>query len=120
MPIPLPTEEPRAPAAASTVRRVTFPPMPVGWYYLCRSGDLWRGPVKADLGHSTFVAFRDTQGKVAVLEGRCSHMGADLSRGAVVDGMLRCPLHGWGYAGDGRCVRIPASGTIPAFACQAA
>jgi nitrite reductase/ring-hydroxylating ferredoxin subunit len=119
MRIPCPTEEARAPAAVAPVRRATFPPVPMGWYYLCRSGDLRRGPAKADLGRSRFVAFRDIQGKVSVLEGRCSHMGADLSRGAVVDGVLRCPLHGWGYAGDGRCVRIPASGTIPPFACQA-
>lgn len=114
-----PTQKARAPDSTVSARRVTFPPVPMGWYYLCRSGHLRSGPAKVVLGRSTFVAFRDTQGTVAVLEGRCSHMGADLSRGTVVGGSLRCPLHGWEYAADGRCVRIPASGTIPPLACQA-
>jgi phenylpropionate dioxygenase-like ring-hydroxylating dioxygenase large terminal subunit len=47
-------------------------------------------------------------------------MGADLARGRVIGGFLRCPLHGWEYGGDGRCVRIPATDRIPPFACQAA
>ena len=47
-------------------------------------------------------------------------MGADLTRGRVIGGALRCPLHGWEYAGDGRCVRIPVTAVIPPFACQAA
>jgi phenylpropionate dioxygenase-like ring-hydroxylating dioxygenase large terminal subunit len=45
-------------------------------------------------------------------------MGADLSRGEVIDGRLRCPLHAWEYAGNGLCVRIPAADPIPRFACQ--
>jgi nitrite reductase/ring-hydroxylating ferredoxin subunit len=113
------TQKARTPDSIVAARRVTFPPVPMGWYYLCRSGHLRTGPAKVVLGRSTFVAFRDTQGTVAVLEGRCSHMGADLSRGTVVGGSLRCPLHGWEYAADGRCVRIPASGTVPPLACQA-
>jgi hypothetical protein len=45
-------------------------------------------------------------------------MGADLSRGEVVDGVIHCPLHDWQFAGDGRCVRIPASPQVPPFARQ--
>jgi phenylpropionate dioxygenase-like ring-hydroxylating dioxygenase large terminal subunit len=47
-------------------------------------------------------------------------MGADLSRGEVIGGRLRCPLHAWEYAGDGRCERVPATDQIPHFACQSA
>jgi phenylpropionate dioxygenase-like ring-hydroxylating dioxygenase large terminal subunit len=72
------------------------------------------------LGEKRFVAFRDSSGKAVVLDARCSHMRADLSRGCVRDGVLHCPLHDWRYAADGRCVRIPASETIPPFARQTA
>jgi phenylpropionate dioxygenase-like ring-hydroxylating dioxygenase large terminal subunit len=71
-----------------------------------------------ELGGSRFVAFRDAAGRAATLNARCSHMGADLSRGTVTGGRLRCPLHAWEYGVDGRCVRIPVSDHVPPFACQ--
>ena len=72
------------------------------------------------LGEKQFVAFRDEQGKAVVLDARCSHMRADLARGCVRGGVIHCPLHDWQYAGDGRCVKIPAANdTIPPFARQA-
>jgi phenylpropionate dioxygenase-like ring-hydroxylating dioxygenase large terminal subunit len=75
--------------------------------------------VRIELVGRTFVAFRDGAGAAVVLDARCSHMGADLSRGCVAGGTLHCPLHDWQYDGGGRCVRIPASGHIPPFARQA-
>ena len=38
----------------------------------------------------------------------CIHRGAKVSLGRVADDCLVCPYHGWSYAADGRCVRIPA------------
>ena len=35
-----------------------------------------------------------------------------LSLGRVCDGQLECAYHGWRFAGDGRCVSIPA---LPGF-----
>lgn len=97
-----------------------FPEVPAGWYYLCRSRDLRPGPVRAAVGGKVFVAFRDASGTAVTLDARCSHMRADLSRGDVVAGRLRCPLHAWEYGGDGGCVRIPATPAIPPFARQPA
>jgi phenylpropionate dioxygenase-like ring-hydroxylating dioxygenase large terminal subunit len=73
-----------------------------------------------ELSDKRFVAFRDVAGQAATLDARCSHMGADLSRGEVTGGRLRCPLHAWEYAADGQCVRIPATHELPPFACQSA
>jgi phenylpropionate dioxygenase-like ring-hydroxylating dioxygenase large terminal subunit len=99
---------------------VGFPAVPVGWYHLCRSRELSHGPVGMDLGGRRYVGFRDASGRAVVLDARCSHMRADLSRGDVVAGRIRCPLHAWEYAGDGRCVHVPATANIPPFACQLA
>ncbi len=52
------------------------------------------------------------------MNGLCSHMGADLSRGTVAGDRIRCPFHGWEYGSDGQCCRIPAMEKIPAFAQQ--
>ena len=99
-------------------RRPTFPLVPRGWYYLCDVRQLNRGPVGFELGPRKLVAFRDASGAAAVIDARCSHMGADLARGRVCDGKIHCPLHDWEYDGGGRCVRIPATGEIPPFARQ--
>jgi phenylpropionate dioxygenase-like ring-hydroxylating dioxygenase large terminal subunit len=97
---------------------LSFPQIPHGWYYLCAARDLRRGPVGLELGSRKYVAFRDAGGAAAVLDGRCSHMGADLARGRVTGGSLHCPLHDWQYDGGGRCVRIPEADEIPPFARQ--
>lgn len=64
------------------------------------------------------AALRTSSGRVAVLDARCSHLGADLGRGRVVGEALQCPFHHWEYGADGRCTRIPSAAEIPAFACQ--
>jgi aminopyrrolnitrin oxygenase len=97
-----------------------FPMVPQGWFYLCSSGELRRGPVELTLGPRKYAGFRDASGAATVIDARCSHMGADLSRGSVADGVIHCPLHDWQYDGAGRCVHIPAADVIPPFARQAA
>ncbi len=97
-----------------------FPARPAGWYYAADARRLGRGPVGFDAGRGRRVAFLAAAGTPAVLDARCSHMAADLSRGTVDGGCLRCPLHGWAYAADGRCTGVPAGGPVPPFAHQAA
>lgn len=55
------------------------------------------------------VVFRDASGKIGVLVDRCAHRNFALSRGKVTDDGLRCAYHGWTWAADGRCTKIPAS-----------
>ena len=98
-----------------------FDSVPASWYYVGSVAEISRSPRRFELPDAqTFVAFRAADGRVAVLGGRCSHMGADLARGCVKDGRLVCPLHGWEYAGDGKCGHIPSSPEIPSFARQPA
>ncbi|HVN45575.1 MAG TPA: aromatic ring-hydroxylating dioxygenase subunit alpha [Steroidobacteraceae bacterium] len=62
-------------------------------------------------------------GRIAVWRGRdgvarvhsafCRHMGADLAVGQVEGNNLRCIFHRWEYGGDGRCVKIPVTNTVP-------
>ncbi|MBE9128268.1 MULTISPECIES: Rieske 2Fe-2S domain-containing protein [unclassified Coleofasciculus] len=43
-----------------------------------------------------------------VFEDRCPHRLAPLSEGRIAeDGLLECPYHGWAFAGEGSCDRIP-------------
>ncbi|MCA8971514.1 MAG: Rieske 2Fe-2S domain-containing protein [Planctomycetes bacterium] len=56
---------------------------------------------------SAYVVFRDQTGAIRVLEDRCPHRMARLSDGRLVGGEVECLYHGWRFAADGRCTRIP-------------
>ena len=78
------------------------------WYVAQQSRNVTDKPVFVRLLGQDLVLFRDESGQVACLSDICVHRGASLSQGRVVDGTVECPFHGWRYARDGRCSRIPA------------
>ncbi|MGE3807347.1 MAG: Rieske 2Fe-2S domain-containing protein [Gemmataceae bacterium] len=96
-----------------------FPDHPASWYYFCPSKLLRDRPLSRGLLGQHFVAYRTSSGAVAMLEGRCSHLGADLGKGCVKGDRLQCPFHNWEYGTDGLCQHIPMSADIPAIARQA-
>lgn len=95
--------------------RYPFPPFPEGWFAVAASNDVSVGDVRsmAYLGRE-LIAFRTPDGGAHVLDAYCPHLGAHLGTGGQVhDGGVRCPFHGWTFAGDGRCVEIPYADRIP-------
>src|SRR6266850_2709456 len=95
-----------------------FSGTPASWYYLGAVSHMAKGPMSACLAGRDFVGYQTNSGALAVLSGRCSHLGAHLTNGFVKGDCLVCPLHGWEYGTDGICKRIPAGNEIPAFARQ--
>ena len=61
-------------------------------------------PVRIKLLGEKLVAFRDTQGRVGLLEEFCAHRQASLFFGRNEECGLRCVYHGWKYDVDGNCV----------------
>jgi phenylpropionate dioxygenase-like ring-hydroxylating dioxygenase large terminal subunit len=78
------------------------------WYVIGRSKDLRASAVaqRKLLGRS-IALFRDRDGRARALLDACPHRGFPLSLGSCVDGALRCNYHGWRFAGDGKCSRVP-------------
>ncbi len=64
-------------------------------------------PVRVTVLGEELVAFRDSSGRVGLVDRRCSHRGADLFFGRNEECGLRCVYHGWKFDADGRCVDIP-------------
>jgi 5,5'-dehydrodivanillate O-demethylase oxygenase subunit len=58
--------------------------------------------------HEDLTLFRGQSGQPYLIAGRCAHRSTVLHIGWVEDECLRCRYHGWKYAGDGRCVEMPA------------
>ncbi len=54
------------------------------------------------------VLFRDTTGRVGLIDDRCAHRGVSLSYGRVEERGLACAYHGWLYDVDGNCLETPA------------
>lgn len=104
---------PAAPPAASA-----FPAHPASWYLFCHETDLSNGPLTKRILGRDLVAFRTATGRCAVLDARCSHLGADLGCGEVVGETIQCPFHHWRFGVHGRCEFIPTQPDIPAFARQ--
>ena len=64
-------------------------------------------PVRVKIMGEELVAFRDTEGRVGLLDPRCPHRGADLYFGRNEACGLRCVYHGWKFDVAGRCVDMP-------------
>src|SRR5919197_963533 len=53
------------------------------------------------------VLFRDTNGRVGLLDERCPHRTASLFYGRNEEAGLRCVYHGLKFDVEGRCVDLP-------------
>ena len=65
-------------------------------------------PVKAHLLGEDLVVFRDSQGRLAVMDEYCPHRRASLVFGRNEDCGLRCLYHGWKIDVDGNVVEMPS------------
>lgn len=88
------------------------------WYAVALADEVTdREPLGVPFGSGRLALYRGTDREVVALDARCAHLGADLARGAVVDGELQCMFHHFRYGADGRCTSIPSGGRIPLSAC---
>jgi phenylpropionate dioxygenase-like ring-hydroxylating dioxygenase large terminal subunit len=101
------------------LRRFWYPVMPMAQL----SDDQ---PQAFQLLGQKLVLWLGQDGQPLVLGDRCCHRSAQLSRGVIIDGCVRCPYHGWSYGGTGTCVNvpqfppeqaIPSSYRVPSYPC---
>jgi phthalate 4,5-dioxygenase oxygenase subunit len=64
-------------------------------------------PIRLELLGETFVVFRDTDGRIGLLDEGCCHRGASLYLGRVEGCGIRCIYHGWKFAVDGTVMETP-------------
>src|SRR6266853_6532663 len=65
-------------------------------------------PVRVKVLGARLLAFRDTQGRVGLIDEFCAHRGVSLWFGRNEEGGIRCPYHGWKYDVTGQCVDLPS------------
>ena len=79
-------------------------------------------PVRVKLLSERLIAFRDSDGKMGLIDEFCAHRGVSLWFGRNEEGGLRCPYHGWKYDVTGQADILPAhsvtiSGPIKIVTC---
>jgi phthalate 4,5-dioxygenase len=64
-------------------------------------------PVRVRMLGEDLVAFRDTEGKVGLIDAYCPHRGAPMFFGRNEESGIRCLYHGWKFDAAGNCVEMP-------------
>ena len=84
------------------------------WYVIA-----WEHEIPADgflartvLGES-LLAYRTSKGQLSILEDRCSHRHAPLSRGRREGDCIRCGYHGLKFDAQGTCIEVPGLDKVP-------
>ena len=79
------------------------------WLPVCLSDEVAENdgaPVKARLVGEDLVVFRDSNGKLGVLDEHCPHRGASLVFGRNEECGLRCLYHGWKFDVEGNILEM--------------
>jgi len=79
------------------------------WFPALKSSELVAdgAPVRFLLLGEKLIAFRDSSGRVGVMDHRCPHRCASLFLGRNEENGLRCVYHGWKFDWEGNCVDQP-------------
>jgi phenylpropionate dioxygenase-like ring-hydroxylating dioxygenase large terminal subunit len=97
------------PVTAGGAEPTRFEPIE-SWYPVAYTEDLDKlTPTPFTLLDRDLVIWWDLQAQEwRAFDDRCPHRLARLSEGRIAeDGLLECPYHGWAFAGNGTCDRIP-------------
>ncbi|WP_298212687.1 Rieske 2Fe-2S domain-containing protein [Acidovorax sp.] len=65
-------------------------------------------PIRVKLLSEHLIAFRDSNGKLGLIDEFCAHRRVSLWFGRNEEGGIRCPYHGWKYDTSGQCLDIPS------------
>ncbi|GGC01655.1 vanillate O-demethylase oxygenase [Novosphingobium endophyticum] len=78
------------------------------WWVAAFADEVGRTPLARWLLDTPVVLYRTEAGDVVALEDRCPHRQAPLSSGKIEGDAIQCGYHGFEFAPDGRCQRVPS------------
>jgi phenylpropionate dioxygenase-like ring-hydroxylating dioxygenase large terminal subunit len=81
------------------------------WQPACLASELPErdgAPIRLRLLSEDLIAFRDSDGRVGLVDAYCPHRRAPLFFGRNEECGIRCVYHGWKFDVDGNCVDLPS------------
>jgi len=87
------------------------------WVPAVMSSELKAGgdPMRLMLLGEKLIAFRDSLGRVGIMDHRCPHRCASLFFGRNEEAGIRCAYHGWKFDVEGNCLDMPNVPSHQAF-----
>lgn len=77
-----------------------------GWYSPLLAKEVSKNKIKGfNFMGKPLIAYRNADNNVVVMDGVCPHFGADLSKGDISDGQVRCYFHGFYFNEKGQCTK---------------
>lgn len=80
---------------------------PLRWHKVLDPHQLAEGRVTTAMAGKTSICMTHFEGEYAALSNHCPHQGGPMGEGAIENGLLRCPWHGWDFH--------PTDGKAPGF-----
>jgi nitrite reductase/ring-hydroxylating ferredoxin subunit/Fe-S cluster biogenesis protein NfuA len=78
------------------------------WLHACSLSELPNGAMRALTLHEQSIVLFRREEAVTCFQNACAHLGLAIDRGAVADGILTCPHHGFRYdLTSGECLTAP-------------
>jgi len=78
------------------------------WYVVGKSTDFFRNkPYKARIWNKNYVIWKNSDGVFTALDDVCSHKGASLSAGKIINNSVMCPYHGYEFNSNGSLTHVP-------------
>ena len=78
------------------------------WYVVGKSSDFVKNkPYKARIWNKNYVVWKNNDGNYNALDDVCSHKGASLSAGKIVNNNVMCPYHGYEFNCNGTLTHVP-------------
>lgn len=72
-------------------------------------------PVRVQILSEKLIAFRDSEGRLGLIDEFCAHRRVSLWFGRNEDGGLRCSYHGWKFDVTGQCTDVPSEAPETGF-----
>src|SRR5256885_2613443 len=72
-------------------------------------------PVQVKILGEELIAFRDSNGRIGLMDEHCAHRGTSLFYGRNEECGIRCIYHGWKYDVDGNVLDTPAEPAVSRF-----
>jgi phenylpropionate dioxygenase-like ring-hydroxylating dioxygenase large terminal subunit len=79
------------------------------WWVAGFSSEIGRELLARWLLDTPVLLYRTEDGRAVAIENRCSHRSAPLSLGCLNGDNVQCGYHGFTFAPDGACVRVPST-----------
>ncbi|MAT63858.1 MAG: hypothetical protein CL881_08695 [Dehalococcoidia bacterium] len=71
------------------------------------------GIERITLNGKNHTLFKNSNGKIAMVDSICPHRGANLCNGKIKGNNIQCPYHGWEYDTKGKLKNVPSMNGLP-------